>query len=179
MSLQEVHGSVTLLSFQQFKCRGWCLETIQMKMKTLEEGSEACVLMGKAARPSTGGQATQVQNLCKRTHEERLKLYCTVPYPFTQQLYKKCLCFHGKMLSLNCFVPWKLHRHKYFRATPILCLISLCTKNEVITPLILRLASIQPKLTQCRTSHYLQCGSENTSEANAEILMHHSVLLAI
>lgn len=37
-----------------------------MKIKTLEKSSEACVLMGKAARLSTGGQVTQVQNLCKR-----------------------------------------------------------------------------------------------------------------
>lgn len=41
-------------------------------------------------------------------------------------------------------------------------------KKQVITQLILRLASTQPKLMHCRTSHYLQCGSENTSEANAD-----------
>lgn len=75
-----------------------------MKMNPLEKGSEVHVLMGKAARLSTGGQTTQVQNLWKRTHEESLKLHCTVPYPFTQHLNKKCLCFHGKVLSQNCFV---------------------------------------------------------------------------
>lgn len=48
-----------------------------MKMNTLEKGSEACVLMGKVARLSTGRQAIQVQNLCKKTHEESLKLYCS------------------------------------------------------------------------------------------------------
>lgn len=65
-----------------------------MKMNTLGKGSEACVLKGKAARLSTGGQTTQVQNLCKRNHEESLKLYCAVPYPV----------FYPALVLKNAFV---------------------------------------------------------------------------
>lgn len=63
------------------------------EMNTLGKGSEACVLMGKAARLSSAGQTTQVQNLSKRNHEESLKLYHAVPYPFTKHLYKKMPLF--------------------------------------------------------------------------------------
>lgn len=77
------------------------------------------------------------RNLCKRNHEESLKLYCTVPYPvfYSALALKKCFCFYGEVLSLNCsklcyFFLGKLHRYKYFKVTPTLCLINLSTQSK-------------------------------------------------
>lgn len=79
-----------------WKCHTAELSMVQMQRMMFRDHAEEdeytweklwsmCTGVGKAARLSTGGQATQVQNLCKRNHEESLKLYRTVLYPVFYQ----------------------------------------------------------------------------------------------
>lgn len=169
-------------------------ENVRREWFTPGKYSEAMWLIGKAARRSfckaledslRSQKLYEYGNLYKRIMK-KLKLYCAVLYLlFTQHfLCNRCFNFYRKkVLSLNCYfkVPIELHRHKYFRATPVLCLISLGTPSKASHCLFRDWHLTSPSLPHAEPPIIFGGSSEaNTSEANAEIiLMYHSVLLAI
>lgn len=168
-------------------------ENIHRKHIHLGETLKQCVSMRKAGRlrfckaledSLRSHKLHEYRNLCKGNHEKTQAIAQSGILPFTQHfLYKRCFHFYRKVLSLNCYfkVSKKLHRYKYFRATPVLCFIGLDTQSKALQCLFWDWHLTSPILPHVEPLIIFSSSSEeNTSEANAEvILMYHSVLLSI